>query len=288
MGWSAFRPHGLTGHIVDRSYKGYTLFTPLRGDSTYLIDMDGLIVHRWHFPDLLMGYGRLLENGNLLLIANLQGEADGDRYIAEDPDAPVEKRLRSLGGNASLAREVNWEGETVWEYENPAIHHDFKRLPNGNTVFPHWIELDPETERNVRGGRRDRKRNKPPMLGDEVIEVAPDGKTVRSVSVSSLLDPRRHSICPLERRIEWTHMNSIDVDEQGRILFSCRNVSVVGIIGTEGELEWTIATPEIAHQHNATWLPNGRVSSSTSAPTAVKYSRATVALAYGTMSSSRQ
>ncbi len=259
MGWSAFRPAGLTGHIRRSTFKGYTLVSPLRGDSTYLLDMDGLIVHHWHHPDLVMGYARLIENGNLLLIASRAGEEKPDRASAADASIPLEMRMRTLGGHASLAREVTWGGETVWEYDNPAIHHDFIRLENGNTMFPEWVEMDPERERSVRGGQRSRKRDKPPMLGDDVIEVSPDGEIVRRISIDGLLDPRKDPICPLEGRIEWTHVNGIDVDESGRLLFSCRNNSRVGIVGADGSLEWTYGAPDVHHQHNATWLPNGNV-----------------------------
>lgn len=259
MGWSAFRPAGLTGHIRKFSYKGYTLVSPLRGDSTYLLDMDGMIVHRWYHPDLTMGYARLISNGNLLLIANRADEEPVAQGRGGDPSLPLEKRMRALGGNASLAREVNWEGETIWQYENPAIHHDFVRLPNGNTLFPEWVEMEPELEQKVRGGQRSRVQNKPPMLGDDVIEVTPSGEITRRLTVSGLLDPRKDAICPLEHRIEWTHMNGLDVDEDGRILFSCRNNSRVGIIAADGSLEWQYGAPDVHHQHNATWLHNGNV-----------------------------
>src|SRR3990172_12584866 len=68
MGWSPFRKTGLTHHTPAQTVKGYTLVTPVNGDSTYLIDMAGRIVQRWHFSDLRVFYGRLLPTGNLLVL----------------------------------------------------------------------------------------------------------------------------------------------------------------------------------------------------------------------------
>ena len=52
MGWSTYRKPGLTHHYSARSWKGYTLVTATAGDATYLLSMDGQIVHRWYYPDL--------------------------------------------------------------------------------------------------------------------------------------------------------------------------------------------------------------------------------------------
>ncbi len=43
MGWSLFRPTGLT-HRDSRSVGGYTLITPIGGDMTCLLDEEGHIV----------------------------------------------------------------------------------------------------------------------------------------------------------------------------------------------------------------------------------------------------
>jgi hypothetical protein len=67
MGWSVNRPTGLTFHKPALSTKGYTLLTPHGDSRTYLIDMSGKIVHEWTFSHIRPGYGRLLENGNLLM-----------------------------------------------------------------------------------------------------------------------------------------------------------------------------------------------------------------------------
>ena len=66
MGYSAYRPTGRTHYNKEAAYKGYTLITPQGGDATLLLNMEGKIVHVWSFTDIIPGYGRLLETGNLL------------------------------------------------------------------------------------------------------------------------------------------------------------------------------------------------------------------------------
>ena len=255
MGWSPFRKTGLTHHTPAQTVKGYTLVTPVNGDSTYLIDMAGRIVQRWHFSDLRVFYGRLLPTGNLLVLGTDSSMARPEIPAGTTPRFEV--NIQRLGGSATPLRELDWEGNVVWEHANPAIHHDFVRLPNGNTLFPEWVELPAELARAVRGGYRER--NLPPMLGDDFVEIDTKGKEVRRVSLWQLLDPRRDAICPLERRLEWTHTNSLDVTAAGEILFSCRSNSRVGLIDGAGKLVWKYGAPNVYHQHHASALGNGNI-----------------------------
>ncbi len=257
MGWSAFRQTGLTHHDAARSVKGYTLVTPISMNSTYLLDMSGQIAHAWHYPDFTGFYARLMPNGNLLLLAT-------DRSLGPPPEVPertippFETTIRRIGGNATHLLELDWDGNVVWQYENPAIHHDFVRLANGNTVFAEFHELPSDVAQSVRGGYRDRYT--PPMISDDFIEVDAKGKEVRRVSLWKLLDPRRDPICGLEGRLEWTHTNSLDVNGDGEILFSCRTNSRIGIIAADGsKIRWKYGFPDIAHQHHASFLSNGHV-----------------------------
>jgi hypothetical protein len=267
MGYSAYRPTGLTHYNKEAAYKGYTLITPQGGDATLLLNMEGKIVHVWSFTDIIPGYGRLLENGNLLLRAverALWNEEtlcwiEGDD-TAGSSSSDINVRVRELGANASVIREVDWEGGTVWEYQNPRIHHDFVRLPNGNSVLAEWMDMPKEVEDRVEGGLKTPAEGAPPMLGDEIFEIDPQGKELWRVKLWELHDPIKDPICPLEGRVEWSHLNSLDVNEKGDVAFSCRNNSRVGIIdGNSRKLVWSYGQPDIFHQHNATWLPNGNI-----------------------------
>ena len=257
MGWSVAQGFGLTQHRPQLTFKGYTLVTPTAGDATYLVDMDGRFVHRWRFEGIRPGLGELLPNGNLLargIDASLQPA--GPAPAPTDPPEPFEQRVRRLGGNGSILREVTWDGETVWEHRDIAMHHDFARLPNGNTLFPVWVEMPEQVTKAVKGGSR-APRQKLPPLGDDLVEVDAGGTELRRIETWRLLDPRADPICALEGRIEWTHMNSVDVNADGEILVSFRNNSTVAIISAAGELSWKYGVPNVAHQHDATWV-NGR------------------------------
>jgi outer membrane protein assembly factor BamB len=237
--------------------KGYTLLTPLNGDASYLIDMGGLIVNRWQFPAFRAFYSRLLPTGNLLVLST--DASIGPVEIKPGTVPPFEVNVRRIGGNATHLLEFDWDGNEVWRYENRAIHHDFVRLPDGNTLLPEWVELPDDLARAVRGGYREREKL-PPMLSDDFVEIDSRGKEVARTSLWKLLDPRRDPICPLDRRLEWTHTNSLDVTASGDIVFSCRQNSRVGIIDrSSGKLLWKYGDPDVNHQHHASALPNGNV-----------------------------
>lgn len=261
MGWSTAQRFGLTHHRPQRSFKGYTLVVPLSGDSVFLVDLDGRFVHRWQFNGFSPMKTELLENGNILTMGidhALRPKSPPPEV--GDPVEPFETRLRRLGANASKILEVTWDGEVVWEYENIAIHHDWKRLPNGNTVLPEWVEIPEDLTKQVKGGTRLPREKLPPnLIGDDLIEIDADGVELRRVETWKLFDPRKDPICPLEGRVEWTHINSVDVNAEGDILFSCRNNSRVAVVNTNGEMSWKYGAPDTAHQHHATFLENGNV-----------------------------
>jgi outer membrane protein assembly factor BamB len=255
MGYSAFRPTGLTFHNPAGSVKGYTVVTPMNGHSTYLLDMEGRVVHEWRYADFRAFYARLLPTGTLALLA-----VDNAITPPPQPEGRVPtwtETVRRIGGNATHLVELDWDGNVVWSYENHDMHHDFVRIENGNTIVSVFIELPLEVEREVRGGFRERFM--PPMLSDDYVEVDPAGKEVRRVNLWKLLDPRRDPICTLDRRLEWTHTNSLDVMKDGSILFSTRHNSRVGLIDTDGKLTWKFGFPEVSHQHHASALANGNV-----------------------------
>jgi outer membrane protein assembly factor BamB len=259
MGWSQFRKVGLTHHEPSKSVKGYTLITPLGGPASYLVDMSGQVVHRWAPDGYTIVYGRLEPNGHLVA-QTLPAGREENVGAADGMTLLFEQRLRTLGGNAMHLTEFDWDGNVVWQYENPAIHHDYVRLPNGNTLLPETVELPQEVSKAVRGGLRTPRGRKEVMLSDDIIEIDAKGKEVRRHHVWKLLDPRRDPLCPIEDRGDWTHVNGLDVTAEGDVIFSCRNNSRLGRIdaGT-GELTWKFGGPVTSHQHHPTVLPNGNL-----------------------------
>jgi hypothetical protein len=257
MGWSPFRKTGLTFHMPSASVKGYTLVTPMGGDASYLLDMEGRIVQRWRLTGLRGAiYAQLLPNGRLLAMGT---DVNTTPVPPPDPNValPFEKHIRRIGGNADRLIEYDWDGKEVWRYENHAIHHDFVRLANGNTVLTEFTELEPAFAKTVKGGVKT-KEKLPGLVSDDFIEIDAKGKELRRVHLWQLLDPKNDPMCPIERPAEWTHVNSLDVTPDGDILFSCRMVSRIGLVNPAGALTWKYGA-DLNHQHHATVLRNGNV-----------------------------
>lgn len=269
MGWPIDRPTGLTHHDPARSSKGYTLLCGTGARDAVLLDMQGRVVHRWYFADKRVFNVELLPNGNLLaLVTTLDPpppRSGGDQTRFDlDPGAPPDT-FEFLGGRGDALRELDWDGNVIWEYEQPGLHHDFQRLDNGNTLALEWVPTTKDVEERVLGGGHQPDQPMPPnMIGDDFIEIDAAGDVVSRINLWRVLAPEDAVICPLENRWEWTHVNSIEQIPDGGLLFSSRNTSTIGIVdpptdGGPSTLRWRFGQPEISHQHHATWQSDGRV-----------------------------
>ena len=93
QGDDAAERRGLRANTAEAS-PGYVFFNPNRSLTTYLVDLEGRVVHTWQH-DLGPGGGAyLLDNGHLL-----RG--------ARQPDVPVFRG----GGQAGRLQELTWNGE---------------------------------------------------------------------------------------------------------------------------------------------------------------------------------
>ena len=130
------------------------------------------------------------------------------------------------GGSAAALLELDWDSNVVWSYRNELLHHDFVRLPNGNTLVLIWRRFSPELTTRVQSGyRTDVDPEK--MFGDVMQEISPEGAVVWEWRAWEHLDVNEDIICPLESREEWTHCDSLALTPHGNLLVSFRK--------TEGE-----------------------------------------------------
>lgn len=244
MGWSTHHPVGLIHYAPQHCYRGYTLFATNRGGyHANLIDMQGRVCHRWYSPEGIT-YPYLLPNGNLLL---------------RTPPPPDAGGAESIGGSSGSLLELDWDSNVVWEYRNPLLHHDFERLPNGNTLVLLFEQLPDDLVVQVQGGYRS-DGDPQPMYGDLVNEVTPNGQVVYEWKSWEHLNVEEDIICPLEARREWTHGNALNVTPEGDLLVSYRLTSTVGIVDkATGNFRWKWGPGEVYHQHHPTYLDNGRV-----------------------------
>lgn len=240
VGQPIFGPRGITHHNAARAFAGYTLFTTLSGDAAYLIDMAGELVHNWRpAPPLRPYYGYLLPGGHLLLRCSTGAEA------------------WPYGGASSTVVELDWNGEVVWQYQDPALHHDHCRLRNGNTMLLFWEPLADHLARQIQGGAA---AGGEPMLGDGLREVSPAGETVWEWHASEHLDPAVDVICPLERRHEWSHGNAVEELPDGNLMVSFRQLDTLAVIDrANGNFTWKWGRGVISHQHDPNPLPNGNL-----------------------------
>lgn len=249
MAWTRNRPLGLVYRDTAQAHSGYTLFSNVEGHHATLLDPEGRIVHRWVHPEGIQ-YARLLPNGHLLFHISSPAHT-----VPPEEVSPV----GVVGGAARALIEVDWDGNTVWEFRHERQHHDFVRLENGNHVIPFWEVLLDEVRRQVRGGFQGP--NDPDiMLGDLVREVTPQGEVVREWRSWEHFDYAYDVICPLERRREWTHMNSVSVTPAGQWLVSLRQIDTVMLVEpSSGAVVWKWGPGVLSHQHHVTMLPDGHV-----------------------------
>ncbi len=255
MAWLTHRPIGLT-HSSEGAFDGYTIFSSVRGHHATVLDMQGQVVHQWHHDEGIQ-HLKWLDNGNLLIQTLPPKDAGG---------------LEDIGGSAAAMIELDPEGGTVWEYRDNTQHHDYVRLPNGNTVFLAWEKMPAELSRRVPGGHH-HEEDPDVMWGDVVKEINSAGEVVHTWRSWEHLDFEKDVICPLESHKEWTHANSLEVLDNGDWLISFRLTSTVVIVDREtGDIKWRwgpddafaehdkkMGPTALSHQHNAQMLDNGNI-----------------------------
>ena len=226
---------------------GYTLFSPMQANTTYLINNSGQFVHQW---TTTYNPGRseyLMPNGHLLRTCSLGFAA----------------LLNTGGGEGGRVEERDWQNNLVWCYEQNTItnlsHHDIALLPNGNLlmimceektlaeVLAAGFQTNSQTQISVttNGGY---------LLPDAIIEVQPaakDGTTNGTIVwqwhvwdhlvqqydvtkanygvVSNHVELINANSGPLQQF--WNHFNGIDYNPQlDQILISSRNQCEIWVI----------------------------------------------------------
>jgi hypothetical protein len=237
------RPTGLLHRDAERSFGGFTLFTSVRGKHATLLDPLGRPVHRWACDEGLQ-YAYLLDNGNLIARTLPPEEAGG---------------VEQIGGSSAAILELDWESNVVWSHRDPMLHHDYRRLPNGNHVVLTWRKLPREVSEQVCGAHH-HEDDPEVMWGDVVTEIEPDGTVVDEWRSWEHLSFEEDVKCPLESRKEWTHANSIRFTPEGDLLISFRLTDTIGIVDRKtGAFKWKWGPDVISHQHDAQMLENGNI-----------------------------
>ena len=187
-------------------------------------------------------YAYLLENGNLLWAGRL-------------PEGP-----QHMGGRGGLLREYDWNGKVLWEHRHVGQHHDFRRLPNGNTIFLGWEVVPPDIEKRIPGGIAGTAHPDGCMYGDNIHEITPDGKTVWEWHACRDMEVENYPLFCNQLRDEFAHANAISPLPNGDIYISFRRLNMIGLIDkTTRKMKWQHRDDSFGMQHDCTPLPNGNI-----------------------------
>jgi hypothetical protein len=238
-------PTGTTRYDPAKAYNGFVLFTG--GDNiVHLIDLNGHSVHEWKDAG---GFSSLINpaliGGQLghVLVTLSTIEGRGTDLV---PGQVTSRISKSIG-------ELDWDGRTVWEFGSKAPdglarqHHDWGRLPNGNTlVLSNLLHT-------VKGFKQ------PRLLDDVLYEVNPAGeivwKWVASDHVAEFgFSPEQLALLHNASTADYLHINNMKVvgpnhwfDEGDRrfapdnILIDSRNANFIVIIDRHsGKIVWRL------------------------------------------------
>jgi len=222
---------------TDQASLGYTLIAPFGGQETFLIDIDGNVVHSWTTERKPSQAAYLLEDGSLLRTAKIPNET-----------------FNVPGGPAGGIQKFDWDGNLTWDYvvsdDRRHSHHDIEPLPNGNVLVVAW-EVKTKAEA-IEAGRDPAKIGDDVLWPEVVLEIKPIGKTGGEVvwewclwdhlvqsfdkSKQNFGQPADHpeliDLNYIERPIaDWIHANSIDYNPQlDQILLCGRTFDEIWVI----------------------------------------------------------
>jgi hypothetical protein len=230
-------------YTSNEPYEGYTLFSPEYSTFTYLIDMDGDIVHTWK-SNYIQGLGTyLLENGDLLRL-----------------DLPNLNTTFRGGGIAGRVEKFDEDSNLLWEYEyfnnEHCSHHDIEPLPNGNVLIIAW-ESKTRSEA-INAGRNPDRLEFNSIWPDHIIEVEPTGFSSGNIvwewhvwdHLIQDFDSTKDNYGVVENHPElidinfgnknqdWNHVNAIDYNEElDQLLLSVHNFNEIWIIDHSTTIE---------------------------------------------------
>lgn len=243
-------PMGVRTYVRHKCFRGYTLFSTAFGNTEYLIDMNGMVVHCW--PVTHSQYAELLPNGNLLV----------DNY-----DAGLE--------------ELDPHGERLWLWEGP-YHHDFHVVSGDELAFLIYRNEPTASALYSPGYVPDHMRNDVAMAIDRSGQVLWEFPFLDHIEelhdLVGLPLPMRFARLGAEGQFveyaqpDWTHTNTLEVlpdtplgrrdarFRAGNILFSFRSLDIIGVADIEKhEIVWAWGLGVLDGQHQPTMTQEGTI-----------------------------
>jgi hypothetical protein len=148
-------------HSEAGTFDGYTFFAPRSSYQTFLVDMEGRLVHTWRSDYLIANPAYMLDDGSILRTATF-----GRGFSRFD-----------AGGVGGRVERIDWEGNLIWAYElagdEAQLHHDIELLPNGNVLMMAWVYKT--REEAIEAGRDSLQITEDGVWPETIIEVRPTG-----------------------------------------------------------------------------------------------------------------
>lgn len=254
---------GVVRHDQAKAQPGLTLYSSTHEQRAYLIDMRGRVVHEWALP-----YSRVWEKG----AAVARPQRDALVYLEKArvlPNGDLLALYSAIGdtpwGYGLVKMDRN--ARVIWKYLGHA-HHDFDLDANGNIVV-----LTHEISQAELPGLKDLRG---PRIDDFIIKLSPDGKEVDKLWIPGAFAQspfgRRLRFAPWEARQrtgDYLHANSVRAlsgpvagipeSRAGQVLVSLREINTVALFDLDGQrLVWAATGPWL-RQHDAQFLPDGRL-----------------------------
>lgn len=272
-------PTGTTRYDPTKAYNSFVLFSG--GDNVaHLIDLNGNSVHEW----------KDVAAHSTLIDPALNGGRRGHVFVtidtAEGSGTDLIPGLNRTRISKTIG-EQDWNGNTVWQFGAKAPggaaqqHHDWARLPNGNTI------VLANQVHSVKGFKQ------PKVLDDVFYEVNPAGEVVWKWVASEHLEefgftPEELKLVRDAESADYLHVNNLKVVGPNRwfaagdkrfdpenLIFDSRNANFVAIIEKKtGKVVWTLGphyaktdrqrgrkvprpVDQISGQHDAHIIPEG-------------------------------
>ncbi|MEI9933124.1 MAG: aryl-sulfate sulfotransferase [Rhizomicrobium sp.] len=238
-------PTGTTIYDPKLAYGTFVVFGA-PDHKTHVVDMNGHEVHRWDyagFPSEILDPAVVAGAKGHVLVQLSTDERPGAGIV---PNMPAEFRNRTIA-------ELDWGGKPVWQWGENAPggaahqHHDWYRLPNGNTLVL-TNALTPVAGFNI-----------PKVLDDVIYEVTPSGSVAWKWAASEHLGefgftPEEFALLQKPQTPDYLHVNDMTAlgpnhwfaegdtrFDPDNIMIDSRNANFIVIIDKKtGKIVWRI------------------------------------------------
>lgn len=264
--WQAARTNarGVVRYDPAKARQGLTLYTSSHAQRAFLIDMTGNAVYEWALP-----YSRIWDRS--AAVANPMP----DPYIWIEkaqvfPNGDLLAIYTAIGDTPwgyGLAK-MDKDSRVVWKYMANA-HHDFDIDADGNI----YVLTQEISETALPAGFESLRK---PRIDDFIVKLSPDGKELEKLRLIDVVArsafARRLYFVPWDvnqNSGDYLHANAVQVlrtsvpgipqSRPGQVLVSLRELSTIALVDLDSRTVVWARSGSWVRQHDAQFLPNGRL-----------------------------